>query len=144
MLTLLPLTGFQDAFKKRSSKTMDQFGDRRGSISVYENYSLPSSKSSVRRFSSYEELAPFFEQISPREKSPAPASTQSPLVKTRRNSVTSALKSSFRRRKSFSVSSPSKSSAGTTCNDLDAQLARIKNQLVSLVSESLGCMHLAI
>lgn len=128
MLTLLPLAGFQDAFRRRNSKTMDQFGDRRGSISVYDNYSLPSSKSSMRRFSSYEELAPFFQQILAQEK---PLPTASPLVKARRGSVTAVLKGSFKRRKSVTASTIADSATEASCDDLDAQLARIKNQLVS-------------
>lgn len=139
MLTLLPLAGFQDAFKRRNSKSMDQFGDRRGSISVYDNYSLPSSKSSMRRFSSYEELAPFFQQILAQQK-PLPAAA-SPLVKTRRGSVTAVFKGSFRRRKSVTASTVAESASEASCSDLDAQLARIRNQLVSHHATEELCMR---
>lgn len=142
MLTLLPLAGFQDAFKRRNTKSMDQFGDRRGSISVYDNYSLPSSKSSMRRFSSYEELAPFFQQILAQQK-PLPA-TASPLVKARRGSVTSVLKSSFRRRKSVTATTVAESATEASCSDLDAQLAKIRNQLVSSHVARTACARMVL
>ena len=154
MLTLLPLSGIQDALKKRNNKTLHQFGDRRGSIAVYENYSLPiNSKASMRRFSSYEQLAPFFHQIlaqepnsppSTRTAAPAPAAlplmtsddshdtgpvATPSLIKSRRGSITAALKGSFRRRKS--VPTISESNFEAACSDLDAQIAKLKDQLVS-------------
>ena len=153
MLTLLPFSGLQDAFKRRNSKTMDQFTDRRGSISVYDTYSLPSSKAAMRRFSSYDQLAPFFQQIlssqeannstpAAPEPTPAPVSpststsnsgSPAPLLRSRRGSVTrfaNALTGSFRRQKTRETKSESESEI--SCNDLDAQIAKIKNQLVSI------------
>lgn len=153
MLTLLPLSGLQDAFKRRNSTTMDKFTDRRGSISVYDTYSLPSSKADMRRFSSYEQLAPFFQQIFSQENvdykpapppAPAPSSTTnastSPgdlppsFVQGRRGSIsrfTSALRGSFRKQRSVTAKSTSESEADVSCDDLDAQIAKIKGQLVS-------------
>lgn len=61
MLTLMPLSGLQSALKRKNSKNYDF--SRRGSLSVYSTYSLPTSKSSLRRFSSYEGLAPIFQQF---------------------------------------------------------------------------------
>lgn len=110
MLTLLPLSGLHSALKRRNSKTYDF--SRRGSLSVYSTYSLPSSKSSMRRFSSYEELAPIFQIIGKDVQS-----------KTR----------SLKRKGSAKQSAPSKDVAESTfaCDELDAQIARIKGQLVS-------------
>lgn len=154
MLTLLPLSGLQDAFKRRNSTTMDKFTDRRGSISVYDTYSLPSSKADMRRFSSYEQLAPFFQQIFSQENvdykpapPPAPAPTSSnassgtsdfppSFVRGRRGSIsrfTSALTGSFRRQRSATAKSSSESETGVSCDDLDAQIAKIKGQLVSQI-----------
>ena len=107
MLTLLPLSGLHSALKRRNSKTYD-FSSRRGSLAVYSTYSLPSSKNSMRRFSSYEELAPIFQMLG--EDKP---------------STTKSLKRKSSIRKSVA---PRKDS---TCADLDAQIARIKGQLVS-------------
>ena len=61
MLTLMPLSGLQSALKRKNSKNYDF--SRRGSLSVYSTYSLPTSKNSLRRFSSYEGLAPIFQQF---------------------------------------------------------------------------------
>lgn len=61
MLTLMPLSGLQSALKRKNSKNYDF--SRRGSLSVYDTYSLPTSKNSLRRFSSYEGLAPIFQQF---------------------------------------------------------------------------------
>ena len=112
MLTLLPLSGLHSALKRRNSKTYDF--SRRGSLSVYSTYSLPSSKSSMRRFSSYEELAPIFQIIG-----------QDVQSKTR----------SLKRKGSAKQSAPSKDVAESTyaCDELDAQIARIKGQLVSTI-----------
>ena len=158
MLTLLPLSGIQDVFKRRNSTTMEQFTDRRGSISVYDTYSLPSSKADMRRFSSYEQLAPFFQQILSQQEgivgrvastpAPAPVPTSpsttssptvpSPLVRSRRGSIgsrfASALTGSFRRQKSASsFSTPVyESERDVSCDDLDAKLAEIKGKLVSV------------
>ena len=161
MLTLLPLSGIQDVFRRRNSTTMDQFTDRRGSISVYDTYSLPSSKADMRRFSSYEQLAPFFQQILSQEgavgrvpASPAPApvptspstastssmspTVPSPLVRSRRGSIgrfASALTGSFRKPKSAAAAARavvSESEADVSCEDLDAKLAEIKGKLVSV------------
>lgn len=157
MLTLLPLSGLQDAFKRRNSTTMDKFTDRRGSISVYDTYSLPSSKADMRRFSSYEQLAPFFQQIFSQENinyKPAPPPAPAPpsstttnsnasstpdgfppsFVRGRRGSIsrfTSALTGSFRRQKSVTPKSSSETEPEVSCDDLDAQIAKIKGQLVS-------------
>lgn len=158
MLTLLPLSGLQDAFKRRNSTTMDKFTDRRGSISVYDTYSLPTSKADMRRFSSYEQLAPFFQQIFSQENNYKPAPPPAPVppststtsntsssnsspdglppsfVRGRRGSIsrfTSALTGSFRRQKSVAAKSLSESEAEVSCDDLDAQIAKIKGQLVS-------------
>ena len=57
----MPLSGLQSALKRKNSKNYDF--SRRGSLSVYSTYSLPTSKSSLRRFSSYEGLAPIFQQF---------------------------------------------------------------------------------
>lgn len=158
MLALLP-SGIQDAFRRRNS-TMDQFTDRRGSISVYDNYCLPSSKADMRRFSSYEQLAPFFQQIlsqdnvpaKPLPPAPAPTPVQptptsyndaapivpSPLVRARRGSIgriTSALTGSFRRQRSVPAKFTSQSESEVSCEDLDAQIARIKNQLAQFKEE---------
>ena len=153
MLALLP-SGIQDAFRRRNSTTMDQFTDRRGSISVYDNYCLPNSKADMRRFSSYEQLAPFFQQIlsqdnvpaNPVPPAPAPTPAQptssnnaapivpSPLVRARRGSIgriASALTGSFRRQRSVPAKYTSQSESEVSCEDLDAQIARIKDQLVS-------------
>ena len=153
MLTLLPLSGIQDVLKRRNSTTMDQFTDRRGSISVYDTYSLPNSKADMRRFSSYEQLAPFFQQIlsqdgvastpapAPVPTSPSTASTTSPtvpspLVRSRRGSIgrfASALTGSFRRPKtSPAARQPPESESDVSCDDLDAKLAEIKGKLVSV------------
>jgi hypothetical protein len=160
MLALLP-TGIQDAFRRRNSTTMDQFTDRRGSISVYDNYCLPSSKADMRRFSSYEQLAPFFQQIlsqdnvpaKPLPPAPAPTLAQptspssannaapivpSPLVRARRGSISkfaSALTGSFRRQRSAPAKPISQSESEVSCDDLDAQIARIKEQLAQFKSE---------
>lgn len=156
MLTLLPFSGIQDAFKRRNSTTMDQFTDRRGSISVYDTYSLPNSKADMRRFSSYEQLAPFFQQIlshtheninsaapapvpSPSTSSTASSnsspSVPSPLVRSRRGSISriaNALTGSFRRRRSVpTISTTYESESEVSCDDLDARIAKIKGQLVS-------------
>ena len=159
MLTLLPLSGIQDVFKRRNSTTMEQFADRRGSISVYDTYSLPNSKADMRRFSSYEQLAPFFQQILSQENGKIPAATPapapapapvspsstssagssptalpSPLVRARRGSIsrlTSALTGSFRRPKSaLNLKFVSESESEISCEDLDAKLAEIKGKLV--------------
>ena len=159
MLTLLPLSGIQDVFKRRNSTTMEQFTDRRGSISVYDTYSLPSSKADMRRFSSYEQLAPFFQQIlsqdgvvgrpaatpapAPVPNSPSTASNSSgtsptvpsPLVRSRRGSIgrfASALTGSFRRQKSAAARPVSESESDVSCDDLDTKLAEIKGKLVSV------------
>lgn len=162
MLTLMPLSGIQDAlFKRRNSTTMEQFADRRGSISVYDTYSLPNSKADMRRFSSYEQLAPFFQQIlsqqdgamgrmaptpapAPVPTSPSTASTSSgqsptglsPLARSRRGSIgrfASALTGSFRKQKSVPVrTQQSETDSDVSCDDLDAKLEEIKGKLVSL------------
>lgn len=162
MLTLLPLSGIQDVFKRRNSTTMEQFTDRRGSISVYDTYSLPSSKADMRRFSSYEQLAPLFQQILSQQEgivgrvastpAPAPVPTSpstasnsstsptipSPLVRSRRGSIgsrfASAFSGSFRRQKSAASTRPvyESESSDVSCDDLDAKLAEIKGKLVSV------------
>jgi hypothetical protein len=144
---------------------MDQFTDRRGSISVYDTYSLPTSKADMRRFSSYEQLAPFFQQILSQESAsagrvpaaPAPAPTSpsaasnsstsptvpSPLVRSRRGSIgsrfASALTGSFRRQKSASARQVvSESESEASCDDLDAKLAEIKGKLAQFKSEDIA------
>ena len=113
MLTLLPLTGLQAALKRRNSKTIDF--SRRGSISVYSTYSLPrDSKSSMRKFSSYEELAPIFQLMQNDEDVSKPRSIMG-------------------RRASVAVTTSSRSQADGACAALDAQLARIRGQLVSII-----------
>ena len=113
MLTLLPLSGLHSALKRRNSKTIDF--SRRGSISVYSTYSLPNSKSSMRRFSSYEELAPIFHLLSNdgKQQQLKPKSTLS-LRRSKRSAPAASTRNS-----------------DALCADLDAQIARIKGQLVS-------------
>ena len=165
MLTLLPLSGIQDVFRRRNSTTMEQFADRRGSISVYDTYSLPNSKADLKRFSSYEQLAPFFQQILssdsvPDKMSPAPTlvpvspstnsasstspspTVPSPLVRSRRGSVSrfaSALTGSFRRHKSLSTKTATESASEVSCDDLDKQLAKIKTKLVRQKPQATTC-----
>lgn len=139
MLTLLPLSGLQTALKRRNSKTMD-FG-RRDSISVYATYSLPTSKSSLRRFSSYDELAPIFQHLLADE-GKATKRAESPLVEVATTAGTTSSEQkpsklrtlslrrgsiSFGKNKTLSFTAKSE----TSCADLDAQLTKIKSQLVS-------------
>lgn len=107
MLTLLPLNGLHAALKRRNSKTYDF--SRRGSVSVYSTYSLPQSRNSIRRFSSYEELAPIFQLLAQDGKLPK---RNKELTKEKHKSL--------------------KREASASCADLDAQLAKIKGQLVSI------------
>ena len=116
MLTLRPLSGLQAALKRRASKTTHDF-TRRGSICVYSTYSLPNSKSSMRRFASYEELAPIF-------KTGAPDGER----KVSESAVVHALAVVSQRRPWDP--SPAPEQACTT--RLDAQLERIKGQLAEL------------
>ena len=121
MLTLMPLSGLQTALKRRNSKTYDF--SRRGSLSVYTTYSLPTSKSYMRRFSSFEELAPIFNLLTP------------PPEKTVIKKM-----SSFRRRSSRKSSSCSESSEECEtkcCEELDSQIAKIKKQLSQLKNEDI-------
>ena len=133
MLTLLPLSGLTAALKGRNSKTLDF--NRRDSISVYANYSLPTnSKSSMRRFSTYDGLAPLFRILADEGKlsSSAPAATLSEpsrkqkTLSLRRGSISSLI--SFGKTKPKPVP-PSPEDA---CAHLDAQIERIKDQLVSI------------
>ena len=116
MLTLLPLSGLHSALKRRNSKTIDF--SRRDSISVYSTYSLPNSKSSMRRFSSFEELAPIFHLLSHDDKKHQSSKPKSSL--------------SFRRSVKRSAPAASSGNSDAACADLDAQIARIKGQLVSI------------
>ena len=131
-MTLLPFSGLQSAVKRRNSKTLDF--RRRDSISVYATYSLPNSKSSMRRFSSYEELAPIFQEFIT-EGGSAPKSPESSMTDTTTVSGSSKPKGLSKRRGSISFgkkprSSPSPAKSNGSCADLDAQLAMIKGQLV--------------
>lgn len=116
MLTLLPLSGLHSALKRRNSKSIDF--SRRDSISVYSTYSLPNSKSSMRRFSSFEELAPIFQLLSHDD------------IKHRLSKPKSSL--SFRRSVKRSAPAAGSGNSDAACADLDAQIARIKGQLVSI------------
>lgn len=129
MLALHPLSGLQAALKRRGSKTAHDF-TRRGSISVYSTYSLPSSKSSLRRFSSFEELAPIFNQV---------VSDSSERKAVKHAESTAVPKFLLRRRASVFAAlyrPGSEPAAGSTAG-LDAQLERIKGQLERLQGKSL-------
>lgn len=117
----MPLSGLQTALKRRNSKTYDF--SRRGSLSVYSTYSLPSSKTSMRRFSSYEELAPIFNLLAP----PPEKSVVKRISSFRRRS----------RRKSSTCSESSDDCESKSCEDLDAQIAKIKQQLAELKNEDI-------
>lgn len=114
MLTLMPLSGLHSAIKRRNSKCYDY--TRRDSLSVYSSYSLPSSKSSMRRFSSYEELAPIFQMLG-----------EDSRAKSRRPSITKLI-----RKHSMNKDYSEECKRGeAACDALDRQIARIKDQLVS-------------
>lgn len=160
MLTLMPLSGLQSALRRKNSKNYDF--SRRGSLSVYSTYSLPTSKNSLRRFSSYEGLAPIFQQFLAQQHnqqqelsdggsvemtyspvpspSPSPPPPPPPPEKRKRRGSLSLGK---RLRKLSGVglgllgdssSQAEESSNGRKCSvdDLDNLFAKIREQLVSL------------
>lgn len=115
MLTLMPLSGIHSALKRRNSKSYDF--TKRDSLSIYSSYSLPSSKASMGKFSTYEDLAPIFQLLEPQG--------QEAKVKSRRPSISKLI-----RKHSMSKFSEEKK-GDTLCSALDRQLAKIKEQLVS-------------
>lgn len=156
----MPLSGLQSALRRKNSKNYDF--SRRGSLSVYSTYSLPTSKNSLRRFSSYEGLAPIFQQFLAQQHnqqqelsdggsvemtyspvpspSPSPPPPPPPPEKRKRRGSLSLGK---RLRKLSGVglgllgdssSQAEESSNGRKCSvdDLDNLFAKIREQLVSL------------
>lgn len=151
MLTLMPLSGLQSALKRKNSKNYDF--SRRGSLSVYSTYSLPTSKSSLRRFSSYEGLAPIFQQFLSQQQqtdlnneisSPVPSPSPSPPPpppppEKRKRRASFSLGRRFRRLSGVGLSNDSGQEEGVSSHgnrrcsidELDNLFARVREQLVS-------------
>ena len=145
----MPLSGIQSVLRRKNSKDYDF--SRRGSLSVYSTYSLPTSKSSLRRFSSYEELAPIFQQLIAQQcgsventspvatPTPSPPPPPPPPEKRRRRSSLS-LGKRWRKLSGVSITSDSSvedgsnsSSRKCSIDDLDNLFTKIREQLVSTV-----------
>ena len=146
MLTLMPLNPLQSALKRRNSKSYDY--SRRGSLSTYSTYSLPNSKTSMRRFSSYEELAPIFQLFSNSQQQQQQQHQQLTLSEslpvTPQETTTKSSSLKHVRRGSFSLirrESRSRKTSGDACAALDAQLARIKNKLAQFRNEDQELTH---
>ncbi len=112
---------------------------RRDSISVYATYSLPTSKSSLRRFSSYEELAPIFQHFLADE-TKGSQRAESPLADVAITATTPAIELKPSKPKALSLRRGSVSfgktrapptTAKSSREDLDVQLATIRSKLVS-------------
>ena len=145
MLTLMPLSGLQSALRRKNSKNYDF--SRRGSLSVYSTYSLPTSKNSLRRFSSYEGLAPIFQQFLEQQSapfensspvpspSPSPPPPPPPPVEKRKRRGSFNLGKRFRRLSGINLSgeSATEDTSNRKCSvdDLDNLFAKIREQLVS-------------
>ena len=151
MLTLMPLSGIQSALRKKNNKNYDF--SRRGSLSVYSTYSLPTSKTSMRRFSSYEGLAPIFQQflaqqageametVSPvTSRSPSPSPPPPPPPEKRKRRASFSLGKRLRRLSGVGLSAETSvevsnsyggSSKKCSVDDLDNMFAKIRDQLVS-------------
>lgn len=145
MLTLMPLSGLQSALRRKNSKNYDF--SRRGSLSVYSTYSLPTSKNSLRRFSSYEGLAPIFQQFLEQQSapvensspipspSPSPPPPPPPPVEKRKRRGSFSLGKRFRRLSGINLSgeSATEDTSNQKCSvdDLDNLFAKIREQLVS-------------
>ena len=154
MLTLMPLSGLQSALRRKNSKNYDY--SRRGSLSVYDTYSLPTSKNSLRRFSSYEGLAPIFQQFlaqqqqqqdgSPVEAvnspvpSPSPSPPPPPPPEKRKRRGSLSLGKRWRKLSGVglgigeSSQTAEETNAGSrkcSIDDLDNLFAKIREQLVS-------------
>ena len=146
MLTLMPLSGLQSALKRKNSKNYDF--SRRGSLSVYSTYSLPTSKNSLRRFSSYEGLAPIFQQFIAQQSdsveisSPVPSPSPSPPPpppppEKRKRRASFSLGKRFRRLSGINLTNDNSPEDETNNNrrhsidDLDNLFSKIRDQLVS-------------
>ena len=121
MITLMPRTsgGFGSVLRRRNSKSYDP--GRRDSFCVSSSYSLPTAPDSIRRYSSYEELGPLVQQMLGTNQL-QPESR----LKSRRSSITRLI-----RRNSVSREAGERKKS---CDALDLQLAKVKEQLVSLIS----------
>lgn len=151
----MPLSGLQSALRRKNSKNYDF--SRRGSLSVYSTYSLPTSKNSLRRFSSYEGLAPIFQQFLAQQHnqqelsdgsvemtySPVPSPSPSPpppppLPEKRKRRGSLSLGKRWRKLSGVGLAisdSSSQSEEGRrkcSVDDLDNLFAKIREQLVSL------------
>lgn len=151
MLTLMPLSGIQSALRRKNSKNYDF--SRRGSLSVYSTYSLPTSKNSLRRFSSYEGLAPIFQQFLAQQQSdplensspvpspsPSPPPPPPPPVEKRKRRASFNLGKRFRRLSGINLTSDTAATLEDDSNsnnqkhsvdELDNLFAKIREQLVS-------------
>ena len=146
MLTLMPLSGLQSALKRKNSKNYDF--SRRGSLSVYSTYSLPTSKNSLRRFSSYEGLAPIFQQFIAQQSdsveisSPVPSPSPSPPPpppppEKRKRRASFSLGKRFRRLSGINLTNDNSPEDEANNNrrhsidDLDNLFSKIRDQLVS-------------
>ena len=148
MLTLMPLSGLQSALRKKNGKNVNYDFSRRGSLSVYSTYSLPTSKNSLRRFSSYEGLAPIFQQFIAQQSepveisspilspSPSPPPPPPPPEKRKRRASFSFGKR-LRRLSGINFTNDSSQEEevnGNRCHsvdDLDNLFSKVRDQLVS-------------
>lgn len=140
LATLIPRNGLGSSIKRRNSKSNfagENKPGRRDSFSVNSSLSLPSSPDSLRRFSSYETLVQVLgSSQQPQQHMTLQPTTRLQPTETRLKGRRASISRLISRRPSIgrkdSDESKRRRMETVLCDPLDVELARIRQQLVSL------------